>query len=63
METVLIEIEGNLNNRPITYEYEELGEEMLTPAHLLYGRRLTTLPDEHIEKNNDDLKGRLEYLT
>ena len=63
LETVLIEIEGNLNNRPMTYEYEELGEETLTPAHLLYGRRLATLPDEHIEKNNDDLKGRLEYLT
>ena len=47
----------------MTYEYEELGEERLTPAHLLYGHRLTTLPDEHIEKNNDDLKGRLEYLT
>ena len=47
----------------MTYEYEELGEETLTPAHLLYGRRLATLPDEHIEKNNDDLKGRLEYLT
>ena len=63
LETILIEIEGNLNNRPMTHEYEELGEETLTPAHLLYGHRLATLPDEDIEKSNDNLTGRLEYLT
>ena len=36
---------------------------MLTPAHLLYGRRLATLSDEDIEKNDDNPKERLEYLT
>ena len=37
LETVLTEVEGNLNNRPLTYEYEVVGEEMLIPNHLLYG--------------------------
>ena len=63
LEAVLIEIEDNLNYRPMTYEYEELRKETLTPAHLLYERRLAALPDDDIEKNHDDLKGRLKYLT
>ena len=29
--TVLLEVEATLNCRPLTYEYEELGGEMLTP--------------------------------
>lgn len=43
--TVVIEIEGTLNVRPLTYVYEEGdSEEPLTPSHLMYGRRLTMLP-------------------
>ena len=38
-ETVLIEVEGILNSRPLTYVYEDL-EEPLTPASLCIGRRL-----------------------
>ena len=52
--TTLIELEGTLNSRPLTYEYDELGAEMLTPAHLIYGRRLSTLPDE---LRNDEEEG------
>ena len=44
LNTILIEIEGVLNSRPITYLYEELEAEPLTPSHLMFGRRLTTLP-------------------
>ena len=43
--TVLAEVEANLNSRPLTYEYEEVGSEVLTPSHLVYGRRIVTLPD------------------
>ena len=38
--TVLSEIEKTINNRPLTYVYDELTEEPLTPNHLLYGRRI-----------------------
>ena len=37
--TVLVEVEGILNSRPLTYVYEEL-EEPLTPSSLCIGRRL-----------------------
>ena len=57
--TTLIEIEGTLNSRPLTYEYDELGAEMLTPAHLIYGRRLANLPDE---LRNDEEEGELGIL-
>ena len=56
LETVLTEVEDSLNNRPLTYEYKQVGEEMLTPNHLLYGRRLGTLPDESIDGEDDDSK-------
>ena len=62
LETVLTEIEGNLNNRPLTYEYSEVVEEMLTPNHLIHGRILGMLRDEAIDGDDDDLQGRLEYL-
>ena len=45
LRTVLVEVEANLNARPLTYEYDEVSNEVLTPSHLLYGRRITTLPD------------------
>ena len=46
MLTVLMELEATLNLRPLTYEYDEVGVEMLTPSHLIYRRRLSSLPEE-----------------
>ena len=43
--TVLLEIESTLNSHPLTYEYNEIGGEMLTPSHLIFGFRLSSLPD------------------
>lgn len=43
--TVLTEVEGTLNSRPIAYVYDEVGVHPLTPSHLVYGRRLTQLAD------------------
>ena len=40
LETLLIEIEGVLNSRPLTYVYDELDEQPLTPSSLVIGRRL-----------------------
>ena len=45
LETLVVEIEAVLNDRPLTYTFSELEEmDPLTPAHLLYGRRITSLP-------------------
>ena len=43
LHTVLTEVECVLNSRPLTYLYDEVGGEVLTPSHLLTGRRLSTL--------------------
>lgn len=44
LETVLVEIEGVLNSRPLTYVYEELTEPPLTPSCLVIGRRVLQQP-------------------
>ena len=39
LHTMLTEIECTLNSRPLTYQYED--GEVLTPSHLIYGRRFS----------------------
>ena len=51
--TSLVEIKVMLNSRPLTYEYTEVDEGVLTPSHLIYGRRIRSMPDEITEP--DDL--------
>jgi hypothetical protein len=40
LRTILAEIETTINCRPLTYQYDEPGEDVLTPSHLIYGRRM-----------------------
>ena len=45
LQTVVTEIEAVINDRPLTYTSTCIDDEdPLTPAHLLYGRRITTMP-------------------
>lgn len=45
LNTVISEIEAILNDRPLTYvTTDPLDEDPLTPSHLLYGRKIKTLP-------------------
>jgi len=48
LQTIVTEAEAVINDRPLTYVTSgEPGQpETLTPAHLLYGRRITSLPVE-----------------
>ncbi|CAB3997786.1 Hypothetical predicted protein [Paramuricea clavata] len=66
LRTILIEIESTLNNRPITYIYddEEGISYPLTPSCLLYGRRTTTTPDDsqfEIVSTNESLTRRAQH--
>ena len=49
IQTMLLEIEMIVNNRPITYCYADELEQCLTPNHLLYARRLES---ESLTTNN-----------
>jgi len=52
MESVVMDIERNLNNRPLTYVEAEGGEEVLTPNMIMWGR--DAHPIEDIELIEDD---------
>ena len=58
LQTLVVEIEAHLNNRPLTYVSSDLNEpEPLTPSHLLYARMIIPLPHlivEHDEITDDD---------
>ena len=58
--TVLAEVECKLNARPLTYEYNEVHGEVLTPSHFIYGRRIKSLPDEITEP--DDVVMKIDVL-
>ena len=45
LHTILVEVEGTLNSRPLTFVSSDDVEEPLTAYHLFYGRRILSLPD------------------
>jgi transposase InsO family protein len=56
LQTIVTEIEAILNDRPITYVSSELNDpEPLTPAHLLYGRKMTSLIQNDVVFEDIDL--------
>ena len=62
MLTVLSQIENIVNNRPLTYLYEEIGE-VVTPNHLLFGRNLSTVWGGYDDLNEEkDIDKRHSYL-
>jgi hypothetical protein len=45
IQTIEKDIVGIMNDIPLTYVTSDIGDlDELTPAHLLYGRRITSLP-------------------
>ena len=68
--TVVTEVEGVLNSRPLTYLSSEDVEEPLTPSHLMIGYRVMSLPDlpavdfddPTFNASPDNLRGRFKHL-
>ena len=62
---VLVEIEGIINTRPLTYLYDDDVSEPLTPSHLLTGRNLADAPNEDAPSTASDaetMTNRFRYL-
>ncbi|XP_011404755.1 PREDICTED: uncharacterized protein LOC105313216 [Amphimedon queenslandica] len=70
LSTVITEVEGVLNSRPLSFVSTEDLEEPLTPAHFLLGRRSLSLPDsfcygeesEDIDITSSALTKRMKHL-
>ena len=52
--TAVIEVEGVLNSRPLSYVSVDDLDEPLTPSHLLHGRRIMSLPDHLCHESEDE---------
>ena len=52
--TLVVEIEGTLNSRPLTFMAADDLEEPLTPSHLLTGHRVLGLPDSSLPEVDPD---------
>ena len=67
--TLIVEIEGILNCRPITYVYNDEFSEPLTPSHLIYEYRILStksINDQNLleseQFSNCNLSKRIKYL-
>ena len=49
---LVIEIEGNVNTRPLCYIYDDSPDTVTTPSRLIYGRNLLTEIPADYAKNN-----------
>ena len=67
--TLIVEIEGILNCRPITYVYNDEFSEPLAPSHLIYGYRILSTKSineqnllENEQFSTSNLSKRIKYL-
>ena len=55
LQALVAEVEAVLNDRPLTYVSSDITDlEPLTPSHLLYGRRISSLPYIAVDKEEID---------
>lgn len=51
LQTLVVKIEATLNDRPLTHVSSDITDtEPIKPAHLLYSRRITSLPYRRVEE-------------
>jgi len=51
LQTLVVEVEAILNDQPLTHVSSDMDDaEPLTPAHLLHGHCITSLPHEVVEE-------------
>ncbi|GBM82471.1 hypothetical protein AVEN_227005-1 [Araneus ventricosus] len=63
-ETIVIQIEGILNPRPLIPLSDNINEyEVLTPGHFIIGRPITAMPEPEILDISDNRLSRWQYTT
>ena len=63
LETMLIQVEGVLNNRPRIYQGENLEEDVITPNHLICGAALPKIAEHERDSDGESLLNRrVRYL-
>ena len=68
LQTIISEIECQVNNRPLTYVADDPENCPVTPAHLMYGRQINVVAmersdsDNRVEAGRDSLYKRFEYV-
>ena len=55
LEEVLLDVEINMNNRPLTYIEEDIKHPILTPNSMLLGRDTKMVDGNMIENEEEDL--------
>ena len=53
LHTTIIEIEATVNSRPLCYAYSEEVDNVLTPTHLIIGKRILNIPDPDSPENTE----------
>ena len=51
LHTTITEIEATINSRPLCYVYSEEVDNVLTPSHLIIGKRISNIPDPDSPEN------------
>ncbi|GFT40338.1 integrase catalytic domain-containing protein [Trichonephila clavipes] len=63
-ETIMIQVEGILNSRPLTPLSSDADNfDVLTPGHLLIGRPITSIPEPNLIDVNENRLSRWEKIT
>ncbi|XP_057290885.1 uncharacterized protein LOC130613578 [Hydractinia symbiolongicarpus] len=62
MLTILSAIKRILNNRPLTFIYDDVNESPLTPNQLIYGKNVSIDYEEYNGEKSDELTVRAKYI-
>ena len=62
LESILLDVEVNLNNRPLTYIKGNIQYPILTPNSMLLGRDTVMLEEDPEEDDRNSWKKRQKYI-
>ena len=61
VQEVMLDIEINMNNRPLTYLDNDI-EQPILALNVLHHGQIINVPDIQLEENNPDIRKRQRYI-